>query len=142
MDTIEDAGHGGERGGRASSKGRRHWSRAQKQRIVAETNEPGASVSAVARRNDVNANLVFTWLRQDRDGRLGGDGDATPVLMPVTIAPAEPTPPPASVVCADSSGPRRSGAIEIDLGDGRCVRVGRDVDASALRRVLAVLERR
>jgi len=63
--------------------------------------------------------------------------------MPVTITPAEPTPPPAaSVVSAGSRGPRRSGVIEIDLGDGRCVRVGRDVDASALRRVLAVLERR
>lgn len=142
MDTIENAGHGDERGGRASLKGRRHWSRAEKQRIVAETHEPGASVSAVARCNDVNANLVFTWRRQDRDGLLGGDGDATPALMPVKIAPAEPAPPSASVVSADSRGPRGSGVIEIDLGDGRCVRVGRDVNASALRRVLAVLERR
>jgi len=140
MDTIEDAGHGG---GRASSRGRRRWSREEKQRIVAESYESGASVSAVARRNDVNANLVFTWRRQDRDGQLGGDGDAPPVLMPVTITPAEPTPPPAArVVSAGSRGPRRSGVIEIDLGDGRCVRVGCDVDALALRRVLAVLERR
>jgi transposase len=33
----------------------------------------------------------------------------------------------------------RHGLIEIDLGDGRQVRVDRDVNASALRRVLGVL---
>ena len=42
---------------------RRRWSEAEKSRIVAESHEPGVSVSVVARRNDVNANLVFTWRR-------------------------------------------------------------------------------
>jgi transposase len=39
-----------------------------------------------------------------------------------------------------ASAPRRSGLIEIVLGRGRRVRVDRDVDAEALRRVLQVLE--
>lgn len=37
---------------------------------------------------------------------------------------------------------QRAGLIEIDLGSGRRVRVGRDVDAAALERVLDVLARR
>jgi transposase len=37
---------------------------------------------------------------------------------------------------------RKAGLIEIDLGDGRCIRVDRGVDAEALRRVLDVLDRR
>ena len=42
---------------------RRHWSEAFKRQIVAETLEPGSSVSIVARRHDVNANQVFKWRR-------------------------------------------------------------------------------
>ena len=39
---------------------RRRWSREEKRRIVAQTLIPGVSVSQVARRYDVNTNLVFT----------------------------------------------------------------------------------
>ena len=42
-----------------------------KRRIVEETFAPGASVSIVARRHDVNANLVFTWRQRYRRGELG-----------------------------------------------------------------------
>jgi len=35
-----------------------------------------------------------------------------------------------------------SGSMEIELGNGTRVRVGRDVDGAALRRVLAALEQR
>jgi transposase len=35
---------------------RRRWSEEEKRRIVEETFEPGASVSVVARRHDLNAN--------------------------------------------------------------------------------------
>ena len=40
---------------------RRLWEDDEKIRIVAQTRVPGVSVSQVARRYDVNANLVFTW---------------------------------------------------------------------------------
>ena len=42
---------------------RRRWSEARKRLIVAESYQPGVSVSVVARRHDVNANLVFSWRR-------------------------------------------------------------------------------
>ncbi len=53
---------GAESGGRVRRR-RRRWSEAEKRRIVAESDEPGVSVSLVARRHDVNANQVFTWRR-------------------------------------------------------------------------------
>ena len=43
---------------------RRQWPDALKRRIVAETLAPGASVSIVARRHDVNTNQVFKWRRE------------------------------------------------------------------------------
>ena len=67
---------------------RRRWSDAEKRRIVAESYQPGVSVSVVARRNDVNANLVFTWRRQFRE-QAGGAGG----LVPVVVEPVG-TPPP------------------------------------------------
>jgi transposase len=45
---------------------RRIWEDDEKRRIVAQTLVPGVSVSRVARRYDVNANLVFKWLRDPR----------------------------------------------------------------------------
>ena len=64
-----------------------------------------------------------------------------PALADVRIAPvpqpARTTAPPATPVAENRAAPD---AIEIVFGGGRRVRVGRDVDADALRRVLAVPE--
>ena len=59
---------------------RRRWSDAEKRRIVAESYQPGVSVSVVARRNDVNAILMFTWRRRFR-GRADGSGGLVPVVV-------------------------------------------------------------
>src|SRR4051795_3853590 len=45
---------------------RRSWSADEKRRIVEESFRPGASVAVVARRHDLNANLLFTWRRHDQ----------------------------------------------------------------------------
>ncbi len=65
-------------------KKRRNWSNNEKRMIRAQTRVPGISVSQVARRYDVNANLVFTWLR---DGRFSPDGDTQKqaCFLPVEI---------------------------------------------------------
>ena len=113
---------------------RRRWPYEEKIRLVEETLSPGVTVSEVARRHGVAPSLLFTWRRQAREGRLGGT-EAAPLLVPVRIAATEAASPPAR--------PRRpAGLIEIELGGGRRVRVGRDVDGEALRRVLDVLEGR
>ena len=43
---------------------RRQYPAALKRQMVAETQAPGASVSIVARRHDVNSNQLFRWRRQ------------------------------------------------------------------------------
>jgi transposase len=118
---------------------RRRWSTADKLRIVAETHEPGARISAVAARHGVCESLVFTWRRQAREGVLVVP--EMPVFMPVKMFE---TPLPATTTTArpDSSPPPArppSGLIEIELGNGRQVRVGSDVNLAALRRVLTAL---
>ena len=111
---------------------RRRWSLQGKLRIVEETMQPGVTVSAVARRHGLAPSVVFTWRRLAREGRLGDTG---PTFVPVEITPVPAQAP------SVASPPRRIGLIEIVLGRGRRIRVDRDVDAEALRRVLQVVER-
>ena len=85
-------------------------------------------------RNDVNANLVFTWRRQFRE-QAGGAGG----LVPVVVEPAGARPPLADAVTSDAPS---AGRMEIALADGSRVIVDREVDGSALARVLSVLARR
>ena len=110
---------------------RRRWSLQDKLQIVEETLQPGVKVSEVARRHGLAPSVVFTWRRLAREGRLGDTG---PAFVPVEITPVPVQA--ASMV----SPPRRTGLIEIILGRGRRVRVDREVDAEALRRVLQVVE--
>ena len=59
---------------------RRRWSSAEKLRIVEETLEDGASISVVARRNGVAANLLYRWRRLMLDGgavAVSEDDDVT-----------------------------------------------------------------
>jgi transposase len=117
---------------------RRRWSTAGKLRIVAETREPGARIGAVAARHGVCESLVFTWRRQAREGVLVAP--EMPVFMPVKMFE---TPLPATTTARPDSSPPParppSGLIEIELGNGRQVRVGSDVNLAALRRVLTAL---
>src|SRR5687767_8228444 len=63
---------------------RRRWPEAVKRGIVAETLAPGASVSIVARRHDINANQLFTWCRRYRGGVSAPRAGA--VMVPVELA--------------------------------------------------------
>jgi transposase len=121
---------------------RRRWSRDDKARIVEETLAPGAKVTEVARRNGVAASLVFTWRRQARTVV-----EVEPRFAPVQITASEATEEISKLLPANDSRVRsvaaaRSGLIEIDLGNRRCIRVDAHVDPEALARVLDVLERR
>ena len=42
----------------------RWWSEEFKRRVVVEATAPGASAAAIARRYDLNANLLFNWKRR------------------------------------------------------------------------------
>ena len=113
---------------------RRFWSSDEKRRMVAESLKPGASVAMVAQRNGVNANLLFTWRRQEAAGANGG---AEPVkLVPVTVAEAE------TASVASVAAPEPIGRMEIVLFGGERIIVGVDVDATALPRVVRTFARR
>ena len=84
-DEAEQSGAGSD--GRVRRR-RRRWSEARKRRIVAESYQPGISVSVVARRHDVNANQVFTWRRQYRELAQAAGG-FVPVVVSSTVE-AEP----------------------------------------------------
>ena len=108
----------------------RSWPESLKREIVAASLVPGASVSRVARRYDVNANQVFAWRRHYQGAAAKPTGLQ---LMPVTVTPDQP----------DESAPTcASGLIEIAMAGGYRLRFGEGVQASMLRLVLDVLERR
>ena len=107
---------------------------------MAEAEQPGACFAEVARRHEVSRGLLWTWRREARRGVLALASE--PQFVPVTVVPALTAPevprsaPPRTV----RRGPSMDDAsIEITLADGTLVRVGRDVGAAALRRVLGVL---
>ncbi|SMF81528.1 transposase, partial [Tistlia consotensis] len=43
---------------------RRHWSRAEKERLVAASLEPGVTVSEVARSAGLHVSQLFRWRKQ------------------------------------------------------------------------------
>jgi transposase len=113
---------------------RRRWSVEEKLRIVAETHEPGASVRAVAARHDVYPNLLRTWRRLVGQGRLTAPSAAC--FVPVRVFETTPTPAAPRPAAVDRAA---ADTIEISLPDGSRVRVGSDVNLTALRRVMTVL---
>jgi transposase len=110
-----------------SVRRRRRWSEAQKREIVAETLEPGSSVSIVARRYDVNANQLFLWRRELLPKPAGTECVA---MLPVEVVPKEPH---------RSRRSDRGGCIEIEFGSGIRVRVRGHAAPEMLRQVVELL---
>jgi transposase len=117
---------------------RRRWPVGEKCRIVEQTLKPGASVARVALAHGVNANQVFSWRRQYRQGLLS-QRDAEPIkLLPVHVSEAQ-----ASKV--NRSGSRQVsaavvGTIQVEFPKGH-ICVSGSVDGEALRLVLEHLLR-
>ena len=88
----------------------------------------------MTRRDDVNVNLVFKWR-----GRFGEQADGAGGLVPVVVEPVGTRAPLADGVRGTAPA---AGWGEIALADGSRVIVDREVEGSALARVLAVLARR
>src|SRR5215212_6213928 len=101
---------------------RRRWTNEEKAWIVAESLDPAMTASAVARRYGLHASQLFVW----RQRLAAPAARGAPAFMPVVVA-------------EDAAAPAETaGRMEIALGPA-VVRVGVDVDAGALRRVLEVV---
>ena len=84
----------------------------------------------VARRHDLNANMLFTWRREVKRAA------ALMIEAPVAFVAAE-------IACEPSSAtPLVAGRMEVVLPGGERVIVGADVDAAAFARVIKVVLRR
>lgn len=115
-----------------------------KRRLVEQTFEPGASVALIARRNDVNANLLFKWRRQYREGAYDApslaeraaaalDGPALQ-LLPVSViadTPAQANPIEVPLPSVDP-------VCEIEFERAR-IRLHGDVSPATLRLVIREL---
>ena len=108
---------------------KRKFSPEFKQRIIQESFESNTSVSLVARRYDLNANLVFKW-RYLHKKQINAVGT---VLLPVSII-REPTPESSTVALANDHQP----TIEIDLKTGRLF-LHDNVNLGALRSIIEVI---
>ena len=109
---------------------RRIWSDDEKRAICGQTRVAGVSVSQVARRYDVNANLVFTWLHDVRFASVGTVADE-PAVEPSGFLPVQ------IVDRAETEGPTPiSGTIEIDVAGGHRLRIVGAYNPEALARLI------
>src|SRR5215472_8361473 len=106
---------------------RPRWrTKAERRAVVEETLVPGASVSRVARRHDVNANQVFHWRKLYQEGRLG----TTTNFLPVRVASEQ-----RGEAVNESGFIAQPGTMEIKLPKGTLRIVGA-VDVTTLRTVI------
>jgi len=116
---------------------RQHWSAEERARIVAESFEPGAKVSAVARRHGVSRGVLHVWRKKARVSQLSRPAADQPIFVPPVFVPVT-MPRPSS-----EEKPGRlshGGMIEIEI-DGALIRVSSRADKETLRFVLAELRR-
>jgi transposase len=117
--------------------GKRFRTKQERRQIVEETQKPGASVSVVARAHEVNANQVFFWRRQYREGWLDEKKENSTALVPVKITSGSKA---LTGAQRESKAGAPSGIIEIDLGHAR-VRIEGAADADCVRAALQGLAR-
>jgi transposase len=112
---------------------RRRWSDDEKLRIVLESLETPRAISSTARRHGISRSLLVTWRRAFRAEPLSAGMQQTSFVQAV-VASAETVAPESSALT--------TGRMVIEIGKDRRVIVDAGVDAAALARVLAILERR
>jgi transposase len=103
---------------------RRRWSGEQKRAIVAAAFAPGAVVSEIARRADINTGLIYRW-RQEL--RAPSEGFAEVVMLPG-----------AGDVPAVAAAP----ALEVEFADHTRVRIPASTSPELAAAVVAALARR
>jgi transposase len=102
---------------------RRRWSAAEKERLVAASLEPGASVSGVARQAGMHPSQLYGWRRQ-----LLRPWQAAAGFAAVRIA-AEPA----------SAGLPAGGLIEVEFANGSRMRITGPIDPATLTTTIATL---
>ncbi|MCD1621004.1 transposase [Salipiger manganoxidans] len=114
---------------------RRHWSDADKVRIVEESLRGQRQGSATARRYGISRSLLTVWRREYRTGALDGRG-AIKGFVPLVVEDATPMGPEAAVVAGTIE------TIGITLTNGRRMTIPVSLAPAHLAALLAVLDPR
>lgn len=119
---------------------RRRHNAGFKSELIERSLQRGASVSAIALENGINANLLFKWRRMHlrATAQLDDRRDACAVLLPVKLSAGDAQTAPAPKSAMLSTRAVAVGVIEIDIGAAR-VRLRGSVDEANVRCVLHVL---
>lgn len=118
---------------------RRRWPRAEKERLVALSLEPGASASEIARSAGLHVSQLFRWRKQLCE-RVTPEPLA---FLPVMVeAPADKPASSAENALPRKHKARRKGRIEIELVSGDRVRLEGEVDGRTLCEAIAALRAR
>lgn len=118
--------------------GRRRWTADDKARIIAETLEPGAVVSEVARRHGLQPQQLFAWRREARK-RAAAMGDAATAFVPAVVEPRAPDEQTLPSTRRARRKAKLAAEIEVEIG-GATVRIGRGANASAVSAVIRALK--
>lgn len=133
--------HEAPRGGRVEVLGgppkRRHYSSEEKAALVAASLEPGASVSELARRRGMHPQVLFTWRRLAREGKLALPAEALPMFAAVVAADDAPPISQAASCAAPVAGVGGDEVI-VELGALR-LRIGPDVAPARVAALVAAL---
>jgi transposase len=111
---------------------RRRWTDDEKLKIVLESMKTPRAISSTARRYGISRSLLLNWRRSfctEPEAAAGQRSSFVPAMVvadPMSSPSATPT----------------SGHMVIEIGKDRRIIVDAGVDAAALARVLAILERR
>ena len=111
---------------------RRSWSEDEKARIVAETAEPGAKVTEVARRWQVSPQQVFDWRRQARRALVSATTTSEQSFVPVLREPPDPAPE------ATAAPVRQPSSLEVKLA-GAVLRIVPGTEEALLTTVLRAI---
>ena len=124
---------------------RRRWSMADKLRIVAEADKPGATVAEVARRHEISRSILWAWRKQARAGVLATPDPRgfLPVVVDAVSAVAEPIAA-ASVASApplqaDAPPPPDQRMITITLANGTRLEISAALSLPALSCIIGAL---
>ena len=112
---------------------RRRWTDDEKLRIVLESLETPRAISSTARRHGISRSLLMTWRRAFRPEPVSAGIQQSGFVRAVVASPE---------TVAPESRASTTGRMVIEIGEDRRVIVDAGVDAAALARVLAILERR
>ncbi|WP_448955019.1 IS66-like element accessory protein TnpA [Labrys neptuniae] len=115
---------------------RRDWLPVEKARIVAESAEPGASISAVARNWGIHRGLLSVWRRQAGLVKAKAAPETSPALqfVPITIAGEE------RQLKHNKPGRKEvsAGRVELEIGGSRLVLTG-SVDPALATAIVGAL---